>query len=262
MAELILASLLITASVTVRVEDAPGVTPEETRLVSEALAAAIQERTGATHALDLARDYPCDREDRCLEEIRARTGAEEVVLVKLLGALTKIRLLAEAVNLGSGSRRNAQADLPREQEGWKAPLAGVALILFPGGIQQTISPRAKAAPPPATAPPASPETQRPQEGTTPAELVAQGPAPAAESDPTPWIVLGTSIGVLAGGTVLGILAQDARDSLESPEYLTLSPGEVSSRTDLATNGGLGANILWGLGAIGLGTSVLMLSGVL
>lgn len=248
-------------TITVRVEDAPGMSPSDVTEVSRAFADALQTRTGASPKIDLFSDAPCDSEDRCTDAIKERTGADEIVFVKLLGALTKIRFLAEAVTLESGSRRSAQADLSKDKETWASSFEGLAILLFPNAQQAeppkvaTEATTAPGQPELTVAPKASPQTEAPP------EMVAVSPA-ADEGDPVPWIILGTSVAVGIAATVLGVAAQDARDTIEGPEYLTLTPDEISSKTDLAKNGGLAANIMWGLSGVGIVTSVLMLTDVL
>jgi hypothetical protein len=99
--------------------------------VTVAVRSSLERESGAQ--VEVTPNFHCESGDRCIEEIRTRARAEEVVMLKMFAGPTRIRILAERVGAGTRTSISSEAELKQDQEAWSAALEGVAKKLFPEG---------------------------------------------------------------------------------------------------------------------------------
>jgi hypothetical protein len=134
-----LLQLLIAATVGVHVEVAESVDEPATRTLAELLAEQIHARTQRPVVAIPRPPEACGGpRDVCLEALRTRAGADELVVVRVFGGATRIGLFAERL---AGSGQPARADLDALPAAWPPKLAEVAAALFP----EVVPPAATAA---------------------------------------------------------------------------------------------------------------------
>jgi hypothetical protein len=129
-----LASLLglwVLGTVGVRLEQTADV-PLETGLeIERALVGALSSRLGTDVAIDSPDWAPCDRADKaCIDGIRARMHADSVVVLRIFGAPTAIRLVVKLFG-ATEAPVSSELDLERSSDTWRAALDGLAKQLFP-----------------------------------------------------------------------------------------------------------------------------------
>lgn len=247
-------ALLLVGQIAVHVEDARGIEDQERARLVETFGAALGAASGARSVVS---DQRCADAARCTDEIREKTGASDVVHVRLIGVPTRIRVVAERASADAGPLRRAQADLTRDAASWRRALDGVALVLFPAG-----DPAARAAVPEA-APPVAPEKAAPSALPAAATAIDGATPAAAEPSFLPWVVLGGSAVALGLGVVFGIQAKNATEELQSPPFperpeLSRSDQQNQELQDSEFSNGLAANLLFGTAALGVATGVVLL----
>jgi hypothetical protein len=223
---------LLGSGVGVHLEEIGELPLEEGSELARELGRAVERRTGEHFVLDDPLWPPCQSADRCLAAIRDRTRANDLVLVKVYGAPTKIRLIAERLELGAISGQRVELNVPRAREQWTPTLDEAALALFP---KAPIAKREDDAARAATAPPPQEEERWPLW--------------------VPYAVLGTGALALAAGAAFGLSSSSARDRAETVE---LSDEEYARTIDRMRAHGLAANILFGTAAAGLGAGLALL----
>jgi hypothetical protein len=242
-----LALACVGSGVAVRVEDARGVSEKDLDLLTRALVQAVGERAGEEAVLD--RGPPCESADRCLGEIRARSGTSEVILVRLIGVPTRIRLIAERLTVDRTEPvASAEVDLLRTQTTWSSQLSLLAERLMPEPIAK--KPLADALPEPQPEPQPEPPLQR----VAPLE-----PRPATETriDPLPWVAIGAGAVALGVGIGFGVDSHAARETAAMPPMHT--PQEIDALRSRAIGHAAIADVLYVLSAIGVGAGVALLA---
>ncbi|MBI4816493.1 MAG: hypothetical protein HY791_09545 [Deltaproteobacteria bacterium] len=261
--------LLIATTLALHLEDAHGVAQPDAAAIAEAIGAAVQRRAGVSPVLVLeSPGADCRSIDRCYGEIRAKTNAEEIIFVRLLGSLTRVRVLAERVIDGTALRR-ADNDVERDRGSWGATFDGIALILYPEGklapkVAETKVPSDGATK--ATEPGNAIVDPKPDGSVTPpipevgAQTVTTDPALTAEAPPSdgpnilPWVVIGGSAAALIGGTVFGLrnraLVRDGKAETD--------PNKRARIEDSVFTTGLAANVLIGVAILGGVTGTVLL----
>lgn len=247
--------LLAGATVAVHVSEARGVLDDERVDITANLVSAIERSKPVK--LDAARD--CADFAACAKPITDRTGAEEVVFVRMLGVPTRIRVVATRVATDGRTVSRAQADLTRDNLQWRPALEGLAGILYPSAGPGR--PRVDNTPKPE--PPKLEPTPPPGPVAVPVPVsVAVGAAPVLVAEPTepatqwaPWVVAGTSVAVLVAGIALGAVSSGARNDGESPPQKP--DDEVARLQSKAHDTGLAANVLFGVAGAGAITSVVL-----
>jgi hypothetical protein len=220
---------LAAADVGIRVEEHEELSLETALHLSESLGRAIEARSGRTFVIDDFVWERCRAEDRCLNEARARTGAADIVLVKMFGAPKKIRLIAQ--RFGKEATR-AEINVPIESNAWGAPLEEVARLLFPNDRRV--------------------EPKKPEE----AAVVPLKPLPPPdEVSHAPWVLIGAGATALIVGSVFGVSSRMARHSAENE---ALSDLEFADSRDRIKAHGWTANILWPVGLLSAGAGAYLL----
>ena len=125
--------LLVGATVAVGVQDTRGLQDPEITGVLEALARSLDSKAGRTVVEGAHYSGTCGATDRCIRELAGSGDIDDVLLMRIIGVSTRVRVRAERYSLRSQRQtgRTAQVDLPRDMQGWALPLAGFALELFP-----------------------------------------------------------------------------------------------------------------------------------
>lgn len=124
----------------VRLEDAQGLSEDDGRRLASSFARSIQDATGIVTVVDeRIWEEECDKGSRCGPEIRARTGAKQVVFLKAYGAATRFRLIAERTDERTAVLRSVQADLLRDEHALKREMRGFVEILFPDEAKSATS---------------------------------------------------------------------------------------------------------------------------
>jgi hypothetical protein len=181
---LVALALSVIATLGVHLEQADGVADDER---DEILARVVEaaERVGVGPAYLDRQAGRCDPRPACVEGTLARTHADQVLLVRLLGGATRIELELELVEPGRSVPRARPPDRADLREG--ADRRGV--------IEELLRAEALAAPPVAPRPPApdvAPLATNPPPPDTPRAglYVALGGAVAVASSGVLWLVAG------------------------------------------------------------------------
>lgn len=235
--------LALVASVALHVEYSRGVDPAELSQLTAEVSAAIT-RTSSRGVVIDELGTPCSSQTECVDAIATRSESEWVVLLRVIGVSSRIRLLAVAMQPGQPLARNAQVDLRRDSSTWATSLDPVLQGLLP-------APQPVASAPPTLRPPAGPPPPRLDVSAAPVQVQADEGA----ISPWPWIAIGS--GVVAGGigAVLGVRAADAR---RAGEATYLPDDEFAQLEGRAISNGIAANVLFGAAAVGVVTGVALL----
>jgi hypothetical protein len=185
--------------------------------IALALAEAIERQAGIGSSVDDP-VWTCT-ERPCAGEIRARAGATEVVLLRIYGGVTKIRIVAERFSSEALPASRGEADLPLRRSRWQEPLARLSAVLFPSAIafgSKTVRVEA-------------------------AESTRSHAAPIA------LLIGGTAL--IAGGATFAVLA--ATQHADPPTALEMERAETRATYDW-----IAAGVLLGSAVLTLGASLL------
>ena len=223
-----LLALVIAAPVVLRVEETVNLPSERATEVLAEVVSAVKRNTGLEVAVD---DFTqCTDERDCVEDVAARFGAKQVVLLKLAGALNTGRAVVLLASPDQGVQRRVEIDFPLDdQRDWPALFGAVATILFP----QSVPPKVQVALPP--------------------------PPPIVEESKVGSIVSWTAIGVgvaLSGGAIgLRVSSENLRDDAEALDFEDPSRPGLESRSN---RHGLASNLMFGAGAVAIASGVVYL----
>lgn len=236
----LIGAVVVTATIAIHVESADGVSPVEIGQLTETLQSAIERRTGERPRVDTITGDDCDKDDRCITDIKARTERSEVVFVNILGVPNRVRLLAERVT--AARARETNLDLDRTPDTWTGAMDGVATILFPEATPTAQAPlpgvEVRPPPPPVTA-----------------------PTVAKSKSPIPWIILSASAAVGVGAVLSGLASANRRKQVESGQdnaNMPLTATQADALADQTVNLAWVANGLYAMTAVGVSTSILWL----
>jgi hypothetical protein len=214
--------LLMMGSVAVRVAEVGELELELAVEIGSRLAQEIKDRNQSETKLEDPL-WECDREDRCVAEIRSRTGMSEVVLLRIFGGPTKIQIEAERVSDLRSVRGSVR--VPLEPDGWGPGIRELAASLFDAAPKL---PEAPAPPPP--------------------------PEPSGAFF-VPWVLFGA--GVVAGAVAVGLAvgSDAAADEIRGSILYGDRHRELASRQKTY---GLVSDVLFGTAAASLiaGTATL------
>lgn len=215
--------LLLGATVGISVDEVRGVDPAQTAELTDALLLAVEDASGAVAVVDTRIWNACKRADRCLEEVRVRTKARDVVFVQLFGGVRRVRISAERVR-EDGSRTSSSGTLALRTDP-KAPLAKIAAQLFPEG--------------PALPTPAPPVTVT----VPPPEPATNWPA---------WIAGATTVAATGVAVGFGLSARSAASSLDNR---VTSRAEYDALSGRADDHGAISNIAIATAAVGAAVAI-------
>lgn len=155
----------------------------------------------------------CSDSPTCVAEVQARRGVQDVLLVRVIGGLTRLRIAVDRYD-GKQLVGTVQADFPHERDTWEHRFAGLARILYAGLAEDRAgAPTAVATPPP--------------------DVRYAG-----------WVWLGAAVVTAAGGGVLRGSSNALRTRIATEPMLT---EERDSNESSAMVQGVLSNILIGLG---------------
>lgn len=193
---LALALLLFGGGIAIHVEDTEAIETEAALALGAELARAIETRTGTAASIDEPGGGRCQARDRCVGEIRARTAATEVVLLRVFGGPRSIQLIAERIRPRLALAVQGKLTLER---GGAAPLQlePLAATLFP-------------------------------------EVRASAPAPPIEAPPehtswVPWAIAGSGAVLAVAGAVLAASSAGAKARLEAEVLPEATSESLSDR---------------------------------
>ncbi|MBK6683772.1 MAG: hypothetical protein IPG45_04810 [Deltaproteobacteria bacterium] len=219
--------LLLGAGVGLHLEQVAELSLEDATAVAIQLGQALEPRVGGPANLDDPLWPECGRGDRCADEVRQRTGAAELVYLRVLGGPTKIRVIAERLQPGQPHPPITRT-LPRDQPSWAQELAELATALYPEVLP---------APPPEPA------------------LVALPPAPAPAANRwVPLVPIGVGVALAGVGVGFGLSSRSARDTLETT---SLSDEEYQQGLSTMQTHGLVANLLLGTAVVAVAAGVVL-----
>jgi hypothetical protein len=230
-----IALTLAGATVGIRLEESEELSIQSAMQIAEAFGRAIEARSGLSPVIDDPVWGVCRATDRCLTEVRARTGARDIVLLKLFGAPKKVRLIAQRFPLGAPPDARFEINVPIEREAWAAPLEEAARAMFAAGLKE------------------------------PPKLAAQSPQVTAQEHPppikssegsiAPWVLLGAGATALVVGSVFGASSRSARSAVEGEPH---TDGEVEVLTDRLKRHGWTANVLFTVSVLSAGGGLALL----
>jgi hypothetical protein len=207
----------------VHLEDAQGLSADIAQELARGIAKSVEELTGASAVVDdQLWEGECTKPDRCAADIRARTGTEQVVLLKAYAAATRLRLVADLSDIDSKVVHTVQADLGREPETWPGTLRGFAQILFP------LSSASRAQQVDVVAPPTEPPSRT-----------------------FSWVAFGAGAASLGGAIALRLAANTQHDNYNA----AMTMDAANSAKNATIVDGTASNVLFGA------TAVLVASGV-
>lgn len=155
------------SSIVVHLDVADNVGDGRSRTLVNGLARAIEQRSGEKTAVD---DHTGECGEGTVDDIKARTGAREVVCVQLIAAITTVGVFAFVSN---HRELQAREDLDNAPDRWPAAMKLIAERLFPGGAVKAKAPPPKVAEKPAYAPSMQHETATRE--TIPVPETSMGP---------------------------------------------------------------------------------------
>lgn len=178
--------LVLVAGLALHLEPSTNVTDTDRRAIVEIFAQVILDRTGMAPVMDPnAAAADCRTDDACVGAILTRTGATEVVFVRLIGRPAGTGIVAERTAGGGLGTGRAEVDLPRTKQTWSAFLQGAAIMLFPEGRNVTPPIVAVARPPTSQKANLPPMIVRPKPPPPPPKKVAPPPKTVEPPPPPP-----------------------------------------------------------------------------
>jgi hypothetical protein len=198
-----LLAIVLVAEIAVHVEEAGELERAEAAAIAEQLARAFETRTSSTARVEDPAWWGCpeESEDRCVREVRARSGAADVVVLRLFGGARSVRVIADRYAEQASAPKNATIDLARTSTVWDQTIGELAAALFP-------------------------EARGRREGSAVASMIA---APSGESSSLHYVLFGAGAASAAVSAVLWITAQNARSELESDVHPYAEYDSLNSR---------------------------------
>lgn len=215
------ASVLIGATFALAVEDAGGVDSNDAVLISAIFSRHVEAETKQRVSVVGTPPASCGKKPTCVADLRRQTGAKEIILLRLVSAITKIAVIAEQHSEGTAAPvSTARADLSGERGEWGPALEALVKKLI-------VQPIAAVPPPPPVKKQAPPEIKK----QAPPENAVVAPAvPAVVAVVEPAQSGGTPIGGIAaagaGVVLIGagvVLLVTAQQSIASFEERTTPP---------------------------------------
>jgi hypothetical protein len=216
----------------IHVGELTNVTNEEAAAVASKLKAGAESWTGAPRILvDDLLWSECTRADQCLGDIRARMQCDTILLLKLQGGPTRIRVLAELHDARKTVER-LSLDIPRAPSEMPAALAPLISEFFPK----------RAVPPAQIAMPLT--TPRPEASTNP-----------AASTIWPYLAIGAGLVAAGAGVVVGLGSRNVETRLDQE---SLTRAEIMELDNRAHQRALAADSLFGAAILGVAGGVLLI----
>lgn len=219
------------AGVGLRLQEAGELPYEDaTRLVAE-LGRALEDACGRPVAIDDPIWSRCSGDEQCIAQIRERTRAGDVVLVRVFGSLTIARVVTERFVDGEKAPRRAEIDVPRDASAWRERLEELADLVCPASektkiVQSPVIEKIE------TTPPAQPFFDR----------------------ALPWMILGAGALAAAAGVGFGISSSNARSDSQNP---AISQAEFEELADRTQAHAIAADVLFVAAAAGVAAGIVL-----
>lgn len=229
----LLALLAAATSVGLKLEETDQLAFEDATELTGALAKRVEARSGRTVVVDDPVWSSCAGDERCLDQVRARTGGGDVVLLSIFGGLSRARVVAERSRPGEASPTHVERDVPRDRKSWGPALDDLARALFPEAPE-----------------PPGPE---PIVGTsldpTPSTPKLEGTRWA------PWIAVGAGVALAGAGAAFGVSSAQARADSADPNLADPAFEALADRTQAHA---IAADALFGAATVAVVTGVVLL----
>src|SRR5882672_4683882 len=111
---MIIGLLFISATIGVHLEETGEIAPEQALALARAATQAFQKDGGRSAELDDPVWASCAANELCVDQIRARLHATDVVLLKVFGGLKRIRVIALRFAQSSKEPARREIDVPAE----------------------------------------------------------------------------------------------------------------------------------------------------
>ena len=213
MAPLVLGAFLVT-SVGIHLQQVEAVEPANVTAILDGIARALESRVGARPRIDglapggaqsvggLGASTCVPSDKACVEQMRARLGADEIIVVRVFGGLTKVLIVLQRIFADGGTfETRVSANLGKD---WSPVWHTAVAELYP--IQ--VRPQAQSAFDPSAA-----------------------VEPAATTWPG-WAFLGLATATLAGGVGLGLSSRSASDRLTSERLFDPLRADLDERASV------------------------------
>jgi hypothetical protein len=210
---------LLIGVVGVHVGAARGVPLSESEEVARAVGAAIEQHSGRRVEVDRPDWEQCAKAGPCVEAVRARLRANEVLLLSVVGG--PLQMFVRAQLVVDGAPKEVTLKVPRADA--KKPAAWMPLA------SQLFAPKAVTVPQAVTSTPTA-------------------------SSPYPWIAGSVGVAALAGGIAFGALSRGTVGEIESMAHTPERRDALDSR---ASTQATVANVCFGLAVTSAITAVVL-----
>ena len=194
--------LLIGAAIGLSVDEVQGVERDEAAKIVTALENALVKVAGRRVVPDSALWRDCEKSERCLDDIRARTNATDIVVVAMFKGVTKIRVEVRRFPPNDGRPAEATANL-KIGEAPEDAMLEVAKAILPNA--------------------------QPHSGT----VTAPAPPPATSSALVwpAWVTGGIAVASAGGAVAFGVSADHAASALRGRVTVIDEFARLRSRAD-------------------------------
>lgn len=230
-----LIGLLAASPVAVHLQDVGGVDEEVVSALTTEISRSIEAHTGTAPVLDKEKLTGCTPLIRCINEVTNRTSAEHVVLLRIYGASTKLRLIIDRFDPRANRTNNAHRDLEVDPRSWRPSIDTMMIELFPEPIVEIQDPLPK---------------QLPE-----SRVRTSADGGGGWSDVVPWVIIGGSAVALGVGIGFGVSSRNA-----SAAIADMPPGQdVSELSRRANDHATIANVLFVSSAVGVAVGLIWLA---
>jgi len=147
---------ILAANIAIHTQDARGASDESLSTLSKRLAVATALRTGqSTSTTNRNSVENCSEITRCVSDVRVETGAQHVILLRVLSLPSRIRVSATLVLSARDKRippeilatqekagpKREEIDLNQASDNWEKELAKLAEELFSGWPEPVLKPK-------------------------------------------------------------------------------------------------------------------------
>jgi hypothetical protein len=228
----VLVTSLPSAVIAVEAEERTGVSTDESSAILKTLSEAIEARVKDAQVIVVdAGALGCPSDQRCSETIRARTNADQILFVRMIGIAATIRFIAE-IETKDGIGLAASGDLARTPAARRSTIEKIVASLFAETRDAAPHPIVEATKIP---PPVEP------------------PKPERRDHTVSWILFGGGAAMVATGVAFGLENLSARHQGE----MTYDPMRVDQLKMKALYTGLVADFAFGIAAVAVAIGALL-----
>jgi hypothetical protein len=143
----VLLGLLLIGTVAIHSELVEGVERNDAAQILDELRRIVEAEAGQTAVLEMGRPGKCEPRPACVGEILGRTHADEALLVRILGAVTRVGLIVERVGPGIAAPAEAQATLTDDPAAREQSLRQLVRSLYGGTFHRALCAETAPGPP-------------------------------------------------------------------------------------------------------------------